>query len=201
MLTHNLLSEQHSTYISDILTGDRFPYYYSTNLNSSGYTNKFDDDITALGFAHKFFDNGTKQSDGLELVMPYLFSLLDRNNLKLDTLLRVRSALTIPTGRQHKGFPHVDLTGVSGYKTAIIYVAGNDGDTILYNEMFDGRILPESNELTELCRIRPMPNSGFIFDGHRYHTGLLPEISKIRLVLNFNFTTDESNFSACADGV
>jgi hypothetical protein len=32
-----------------------------------------------------------------------------------------------------------------------------------------------------------------MFEGHRYHTGLLPETSKVRLLLNFNFTIKEKS--------
>lgn len=192
MLVNNLLSQQHHDYISDILLGDRFPHYYSGNINSSNFTDKYDNDVDATGFAHRFFDDGVKQSDALDVILPYLWALLERNNLKLQQLLRVRSVLTIPTGGQHSGYPHIDMTAVQGYKTAIVYIAGTDGDTVLYNETFDGRILPDVNELTECCRITPQPNSGFVFDGSRYHTGLLPQTSKVRLVLNYNFTATDT---------
>jgi hypothetical protein len=72
-------------------------------------------------------------------------------------------------------------------------VFGDDGDTILYNETFNGESLPKPDELTEMCRITPVPNSGIMFEGHRYHTGLLPETSKVRLLLNFNFTIKEKS--------
>lgn len=77
------------------------------------------------------------------------------------------------------------------YKTAIVYVAGFDGDTIFYDETFDGRTTPKPEELKEISRITPEPNSGVIFDGDRYHTGLLPETSKVRVLLNFNFTVKD----------
>lgn len=193
MLTNKLLSEQHAEHIAGILLGGRFPNYYRANINSGGITDRYENEHTATGFSHNYFDDGAKQSDALDVVMPYLWALLDRNNLILENLLRARSVLTFPMGMQHEGFPHIDMTALSNYKTAIVYVAGLDGDTILYNEMFDGNMLPDPKNLTELCRITPVPNSGIVFDGHRYHTGLLPETSKVRLVLNFNFTIKEKS--------
>jgi hypothetical protein len=57
--------------------------------------------------------------------------------------------------------------------------------------MFSGDVTPNPDDLTEMCRITPVPNSGIVFDGHRYHTGLLPQTSTARLVLNFNFTVED----------
>jgi hypothetical protein len=187
MLTENLLSEQHANYVSNILLGANFPYYFGANIHNGNFTQDYDSSANATGFSHRFYDQNAQHSDGLNTVLPYLLALLDRNELKLDELLRVRAFLSLPNGSQHQGFPHIDITDLTGYKTAIVYVAGCDGETILYNEMFDGQLLPEVHNLTELCRVTPKPNSGIVFDGHRYHTGLLPQTSKVRLVLNFNF--------------
>lgn len=173
--------------MASVLLDKNFPHYYSGNVNSSRYTNRYDDDPTAAGFVHTFFDEGKQKSDAFDVVMPYLFAFLHRTGFTLDSVLRVRSVLTLPTGH-HSGFPHVDLIGVSDYLTAIVYVAGSDGDTILYDDRFNGTVLPEPSDLTEALRVTPNPNSGVMFNGLHYHTGLLPVRSKVRLVLNYNFT-------------
>jgi hypothetical protein len=197
MLTHNLLPKQQSDYVASWLLSPNFPHYYSGNIHSGNLTDEYDNDLNATGFSHRFYDELKQHSDGLHIVMPYLWALLEQNGLVLKELLRVRSFLSLQNGSQHRGFPHVDIPNFCAdgikYKTAIVYVFGDDGDTILYNETFNGESLPKPDELTEMCRITPVPNSGIMFEGHRYHTGLLPETSKVRLLLNFNFTIKEKS--------
>jgi hypothetical protein len=190
-LTRNLLPQQQAEYIAATMMSPNFPHYYGGNIHTGRLTTEHDNNPNATGFFHRFYDNLAQHSDGFNLVMPCLWALLERNNLKMKDLLRVRSFLSLQNGSQHKGFPHVDIPNMEGYKTAIVYVVGDDGDTIFYNEMFSGDGTPNPDDLTEMCRITPVPNSGIVFDGHRYHTGLLPQTSKARLVLNFNFTVED----------
>lgn len=196
MLTSNLLPTQHADYIAKILIGANFPYYYGANIHNGRLTDKYDSLLSTTGFSHRFYDNHQQHSDGLNLVMPYLWSLLERNGYELSELYRVRAFMSLPSNEQHNGFPHVDIpdfcaAGVT-HKTAIVYVLGNDGDTIFYHERFNGDALPDVDAMKESHRITPIPNSGIIFDGDVYHTGLLPQTSKVRLVLNFNFAIKEN---------
>ena len=186
-LTHNLLPRQHANYVASILLGPNFPYYFGANIHNGSLTKDFDDMLSATGFSHRFYDNLEQHSDALPLVMPYLWALLDRNNYELKDLLRVRAFMSMPSSQQHSGFPHVDIPNMDGYKTAIVYVAGHDGDTIFYKDTYNGNAVPDVSKMTESHRITPTPNSGIVFDGNIYHTGLLPQTSKVRLVLNFNF--------------
>jgi len=189
MLLNNLLPSQQHDMVKTALLSPDFPFYYAANIHTGALTERYDADPTANGFFHRFFDNQQQVSNSLALVMPYLYSLLDRSNLEMDTLLRVRAFMSLPSATQHRGFPHIDIPNLTGYHTALVYVAGHDGETILFNEYFDShQTMPDTDTLTESHRVIPEPNSGFIFDGHQFHTGLLPVTSKVRLVLNFNFT-------------
>jgi len=177
--------------VAHTLLSANFPYYYAANIHTGQLTDRYDADPTANGFFHRFYDNQEQVSNSLPLVLPYLYALCDRSNLRLDALLRVRAFLSLPTGNTHNGFPHIDIPNLSEYKTALVYVAGNDGDTILYREQYQhGEMLPDPSSLTEECRVTPIPNSGLVFDGYQFHTGLLPVTSKVRLVLNYNFTVN-----------
>jgi hypothetical protein len=109
----------------------------------------------------------------------------------MKELYRVRAFMSLPSNEQHNGFPHVDIPNFCAeglvYKTAIVYVLGTDGETIFYKDRFNGDAVPDTSNMTESHRITPIPNSGVMFDGDVYHTALLPQTSKVRLVLNFNF--------------
>lgn len=195
MLHKNLLTEQHHSFIQSGLLSSNFPWYYEANIHTGALTSDHKNNTLSSGFFHRFYDNQQQNSQSFYLVLPYIYSLLEKNNMEMETLLRIRGFLSVPSIQQHTGFPHVDIpnfceSGVP-YKTAIVYVAGFDGDTIFYDETFDGRTTPKPEELKEISRITPEPNSGVIFDGDRYHTGLLPETSKVRVLLNFNFTVKD----------
>jgi hypothetical protein len=187
----DLLPAQHAQHIAQVLIGPNFPYYFGANIHNGSLTDKFDGLLSTSGFSHRFYDNHEQHSDGLNLVMPYLWALLHRYNCQMKELYRVRAFMSLPSNEQHNGFPHVDIPNFCAeglvYKTAIVYVLGTDGETIFYKDRFNGDAVPDTSNMTESHRITPIPNSGVMFDGDVYHTALLPQTSKVRLVLNFNF--------------
>lgn len=85
------------------------------------------------------------------------------------------------------GGPHFDST-VPGLLTGIYYIHDVDGDTLLYNEVWDEddfeEIGPES--LTLQARISPKKNRLVLFNGHTYHSASVPS-SGVRYVININW--------------
>lgn len=194
-LKSDLLPAQHVQHITQVMIGANFPYYFGANIHNGSLTDRYDTMLSTSGFSHRFYDNNQQHSDGLNLVMPYLWALLERYGYTLKELYRVRAFMSLPSTEQHNGFPHVDIPNFCAdgfkYKTAIVYVLGTDGETVFYKDRFNGEAIPDVSTMTESHRITPIPNSGIVFDGDIYHTALLPQKSKVRLVLNFNFTVQE----------
>ena len=109
-------------------------------------------------------------------------------------MLRVRLRYT------HKGIghteskyapPHVDFYSSNPYSTFVYYVNDSDGDTIIFDKIFDSakeKYDPVFSEpLPELLRITPKQGSGLFFNGHRYHAGNYPITQSSRIVINFDF--------------
>jgi hypothetical protein len=190
----SLVPKRQAEDISRFLLSSNFPYYYASNIHTGALTTEHDSDISASGFFHRFYDNKERHSQALDLVLPLLYGLLDKTNFELVELLRVRASLSFPSNETHNGFPHVDIPNLENYYTAIVYLTESDGETILFNEFYDGEEqTPKVETLSEACRITPEYNSGVVFEGHRFHTGLQPVTSKVRLVLNYNFFAEDKS--------
>lgn len=126
------------------------------------------------------------------LLVPLLFVSLDKANLKLDDLIRVRlgmfpqTPLDVPYHNPHVDFYEPHLVG-------LYYVNDSDGDTVVFNETSEEVSLEESvkhaNErrFTELARIPPKKGRMVFFDGRNYHASMHPMAHPQRIVVTFNF--------------
>ena len=86
--------------------------------------------------------------------------------------------------------PHVDDTEYGNEIWSIIYYPEDyDGDTIIFNEKFDGK---RPKELTIRERIKPQENSAIMFKGDIWHASSNPIKSPYRVVLNANITVEDN---------
>jgi hypothetical protein len=138
------------------------------------------------------FYTGHKNTVNEKEVKDLSIFLLDKfskkNNFKVDKLLRTRSNITTRGSDHRWAYPHVDEA--SKHFVFLYYVNDSDGDTILYNEICDGKTNYENN-LTELVRIKPKAGTAIVFDGSRYHSFTNPIYNDIRCVVNMNFISND----------
>lgn len=69
------------------------------------------------------------------------------------------------------------------HKVFLYYFNDSDGDTIMYNEKWDGT----SKKLTENIRVQPKKGKAIFFDGLTYHAPSNPVNSNYRIVMNVDF--------------
>jgi hypothetical protein len=100
---------------------------------------------------------------------------LNRINLNFSTPL--------PDTKDKYGVPHPDSI-YQGSMIGIYYITDSDGDTILFNEFFEGNF--DTNKKTIYRTIAPKKGRLVLFDGHRYHANSWPT-KKERVILNMNF--------------
>lgn len=168
------------------------PDHYSLGSTSAYVDPNITDDV---GFFHMAFD-GNFVSPHYDFFRTILEFFAEKSGIKIGRMLRVRLRYT------HKGVghseskyapPHVDFYNSSPYSTFIYYVNDSDGDTIIFDKIFDSdkeQYDPVfSNPLPELLRVTPKQGSGLFFDGHRYHAGNYPTKNSSRIVINFDFET------------
>lgn len=85
--------------------------------------------------------------------------------------------------------PHYDY---SDGKILIYYITESDGDTVLFNEQYQGQ--DNFDKKTILDRVSPKRGRAIMFDAYRYHAGCMPKNS-VRAIINMVFFTQHPKFS------
>jgi hypothetical protein len=78
--------------------------------------------------------------------------------------------------------PHVD--SADEHMVFLYYINDSDGDTVFFNERFDGK---QKESFTESYRVSPEAGKGVIFDGYTYHASSSPIATEYRCILNVDF--------------
>ena len=191
----SVIQDKHFVVIDDFLT----PSYHKRilmNATAEGSQWNYHSNITyapdveyqltdpgVFGFGRMITSNGIDWKD--EFYLPFCYQIQDL--LPPTTIGRMRLDMTVynPERRVHEA--HVDTN--TPHIASIYYVNDSDGDTIIYNEKFDGEFEAPPN-LTVMTKVSPKANRLLIFDGKYFHTGSSPAKNKNRVIINSNFYTD-----------
>lgn len=179
----NLLTPSYHEALCNIMLGEEFDWYFLPNTT-------FADRGTDMSFRHMFYSDGAYTASPMaKFISPFIFHLSDAGQVPHVCLLRCKANLTFrATDQSEDMIPHVDY--IHPNLSMIYYLHDCDGDTIVYNETvddFDGNHVPDTDRLTVLDRVQPKANRLIIFNGNKFHTGLLPKESSRRIVINANF--------------
>jgi hypothetical protein len=203
MIIENVIPLAFQNLIIERIQGDQhFPWFL---LHRIGHPDHFgpgttpqyvDTNITDdVGFFHMAYD-GNATSTHFDFFRPILDFFSEKTGTQITRLLRIRLRYT------HKGIdhtaskyaaPHVDFNTGSPYSTLVYYVDNSDGDTIIFDKIFNpieeiyNPVFAEP--LSELLRVTPKKGVGLFFNGHRYHAGNFPVKYSSRIVINFDFET------------
>jgi hypothetical protein len=112
-------------------------------------------------------------------------SFVEKYNIKVTQVDRIK--MNVLTQRSHVAEkvhhkPHVDSNRT--HKVFLYYVNTCDGDTVIFNETYDGNV---PNEFTERHRIKPQAGKAIYFNGQTYHASSPPRESEYRCVINIDF--------------
>ena len=163
----NFLTKEEHQKIYKELNGDTgfFPWYYTDWVNDEK------DPKENFQFCHQFFHYLPKIqiSQHYYLVEPII------HKLKMTAIMKIKANLLLKTKKQ-VAFPyHTDFPWKHKWWTAIYYVNSNNGKTLF--EKNKKNVTSKENRL-------------MIFDGRLKHTGTTPTDSKKRVVINFNFFSE-----------
>ena len=113
-----------------------------------------------------------------------------------ETILRSRLDMTLYEAFNNKCYPHID--DIQPHIATIYYFNDSDGNTVIYNERYDGengeyssKAIQErglEDKLTVQQEIEPKANRMVAFDGLYIHTGSVPDKHNTRVILNSNFS-------------
>ena len=113
-----------------------------------------------------------------------------------ENILRSRLDMTLYKDGDTKCYPHIDDN--NPHIATIFYFNDSDGNTVIYNEKYDGedgqyssKVIQQkgiADKLTIQQEIEPRANRLLVFDGSYIHTGHVPSKHNSRVILNSNFS-------------
>jgi hypothetical protein len=168
-----------------------FPWYYNPSTIDSTKEYSYPgigitaDAIDSPQMYHLLINKatGVNPSAYFNLIKPIFYFLEKETGLEVLDVSRVKANLLMPFKGQQGGthHPHIDQELIDT-KTLIYYVNDSDGDTVTYNEYFDGT---KQSNFTVEKKITPKKGTAVLLDTLRYHASSLPIITDARCVINF----------------
>jgi hypothetical protein len=189
----NAIDQEIFNEITKIIFSYDFPWYWG----GTAYTEKIDTNLAGFSFAHTAILAGKHNASVSRLLEGVVKELLKHTGEKLVYLDRVRLGLITHTDQTFYHPPHVDL--LIPHRTGLFYLNDSDGDTYIYNEKFDmnskltdfEQYQNVKDNLTLMQQITPKANRFVAFDGLHYHNSSTPTTVPRRLVMNFNYLTED----------
>lgn len=155
-----------------------------------------EDDIFSFSFYNNIIFGQYREKNIADLVEDCFLFLMDKTGQNFKELARARIGLIMPTPHPVIHDPHVDYE--QSHRTALLYLNDADGNTLLYNEMYDPKSGTNSHDyfrlglnksVTVAAESTPEANKFLWFDGLRYHSSTSPTQTARRVAINFNYTT------------
>jgi hypothetical protein len=197
VIIDNFLPEMYVDSIYKLMGGHEILWSFSKystssdpNLEHLFYTDEETEEH--LQFRHIFIENNSIKSPHLQHISP-LIACYENQFGKIKSTQRIKSNLLVPQKGPALQRPHADdmeyssfdSTGyIANRKTLLYYVNGSDGETIIYNEKYEGKPV---GKLTVKQRITPVKGRAVIFDSNQIHSASLPVEKRYRLVINCVF--------------
>lgn len=189
-----LTKEQHKS-LYNLITGLDFPWYYQPNIafisnpNAKPNLNL----CQSFGLTHTVWDiEKGKVSEVLSHMGILADSFTQLSGIKPNNFIRIKINLQTPVvnnGPDKYNGAHVDR--YTPHSTLIYYLDDSDGDTFIFNELFDetnSATWPDNVIPTIKERVTPVANSLYYLDsGLRYHSSSNPINTDRRYTINFNF--------------
>jgi hypothetical protein len=197
IIIDNFLPDVYVDSIYKLLGGDEINWTfhkYSTSGDPELEKLFYSPEPTAehLQFRHLFIDDNKVKSPHLHYISP-LIACYENHFGKIKSTQRIKSNLLVPQAGPTLQRPHADDMEFASYdstgyianrKTILYYVNNSDGETVIYNEKFNGQPV---GELTVKQRIKPVKGRAVIFYSNQLHSACLPVDKRYRLVINCVF--------------
>jgi hypothetical protein len=176
-----LITKSRQKHLYDLVTDMSFNWHH---LEDATFEKTIENKKSVPSFCHLLYNNGAK-GPYFDVFYPVLLNYLDHQNLKLDTLLRMRlgfllnTAYSMPHLPYSYNNPHVDFE--EPHMVGLYYLNDTDGDTVVFNQT------AQSDSYSVKHRIKPNAGKFAAFDGKYYHASSCPKMFTTRIVLTYNF--------------
>jgi hypothetical protein len=196
MLYKNILSKEHYDGLVTMVSAKDFPWYFQPNI---AYVNDPDlakdpNLLQSFGLTHTVWDIEKGQvSEVLDFMGPLVKNFSEMAGIQINNFLRIKINLQTPVvGNAPDKYNGAHVDRYLPHKAAIYYLNDSDGDTFIFNEVYDPadeETWPNKMSMpTVKERITPESNSLYFLDtAFRYHSSSNPIKSNVRYTINFNF--------------
>ena len=157
-------------------------WYYQANITAGVFEKK---GLGKHGFNCHVVRNKNEFLDTYDAGLLTDLLVKMKTGIGCDNILRSRLDMTVYTPGGMRCDPHVDSP--HPHIATIFYLNDSDGNTVIFNERFEGSPEIDESKLTVQKEIEPKENRLLIFDGHYIHTGHVPAHHNNRVILNSNF--------------
>ena len=202
IILDNFVPQSLQDEIEEMLLSSNFPWYIFPEiwLGASTPENLLSNNniLNSTGVVHNFVNEGLPGSDYRHSFIYILHFLSKQLKFSVDQILRIRGRTTFQYPGSNKNTfcgPHVDFSMDNNYYSLIYYVNDSDGDTFLFEEERkddDLNFQPNLSNLKIRERISPKKGRLLLFNGNILHSGNCPINSKIRCIVNYDFTATKT---------
>lgn len=179
----NVIDVDYQNQLYQALTDVNFNWHFLEDA-----THEFaNDSLTSTpSFVNLIFHPSNKDNPYLPLFQPLLEAILEKSQLTLDTLLRIRVGFLLNTKYVLPSMPYKYNTPHRDYDqehyTAVYYVNDSDGDTVVFHE------IEKSEKYRVMLKSQPDKGKALVFNGWHYHASSCPKICTKRIAITLNFT-------------
>jgi hypothetical protein len=131
-----------------------------------------------------------KNSDYMNFLKPMLLIIEEklRDTITVQEYLRVKYNLMLQVDKKYEDMyntphPDNDVIGNKNQFSIIYYTNDSDGDTVFFNEFFDGNLSVKNPTIYQ--RVKPKKNRLVLFQSDRFHASSNPIKHPVRSVINF----------------
>jgi len=181
----NVVDEAYQDEIYKLLTKVNFNWHFLEDTTRE-YAN---DSMTSTpSFVNLIFHPNNDANPHYQFFKPLLDAILEKSNLKLHTLLRIRvgfllnTKYVLPSMPYKYNTPHRDYD--QDHYTAVYYVNEADGDTVVFHE------IEKAEQYRIMMKSSPEQGKALLFNGWHYHASSCPKIKTKRITITLNFTAD-----------
>lgn len=189
IIDKEFLSIEEIKYLQNVMYEEpkwNFPWIFnkSTNIKTDSYAIIDRNDVVdSLQFVHMAMFNKQKKSPFADNCISILNKFAVKNNITVKDVVRIKANMILKNGNKGIHYPHVDAD--KDHLVFLYYVNDSDGDTIFFNEKYNGSKI---NDLSIMTSISPESGKAVVFDGLTYHASSNPINSDFRCVINIDFT-------------
>lgn len=187
---YNILSPAIFNKVKESVLAPGTPWYSL----STDYYNYKNPDMYSHSWAHLAYSEGAPTSHLGDMLHMAALSALDKAGQEVNEILRIRLGLHTISPQTRVGGAHVDYD--QPHKVALIYLNDSDGDTLIFNEMYDPNSGASTYEYFQdryqgrasvIHTSRPEENKMIWFDGLHYHSSSSPTTVAKRVTININY--------------